>query len=68
MVAPARFELAMMESESTALPLGYGAIFFSVDVYDYIIKRWKKKDFRLLKTKIFYKNDNSKNYSVDSKD
>ena len=26
MVAPARFELAMMESESTALPLGYRAI------------------------------------------
>ena len=26
MVAPARFELAMMESESTALPLGYGAL------------------------------------------
>ena len=29
MVAPARFELAVMESESTALPLGYGAIIFT---------------------------------------
>ena len=45
-----------------------GKIISSIDVYDYIIKRWKKKDFRLLKTKIFYKNDNSKNYSVNGKD
>ena len=26
LVAPVRFELTLMESESTALPLGYGAI------------------------------------------
>lgn len=35
MVAPARFELAMMESESIALPLGDGAVNIS-NVFNYI--------------------------------
>ena len=32
MVAPVRFELTMMESESTALPLGYGAIKYVLSI------------------------------------
>lgn len=47
MVAPARFELAMMESESTALPLGYGAIILWLVNYSILLE--EKKDFRLLK-------------------
>ncbi len=52
MVAPARFELAFMESESNALPLGYGAISNYFLIIPQMIK--KKKTFRLLKHKIFY--------------
>ena len=33
MVAPARFELAMMESESIALPLGHGALTIKIIAY-----------------------------------
>lgn len=33
LVAPARFELAMMESESIALPLGHGALTIKIITY-----------------------------------
>ena len=44
MAAPVRFELTMSESESDALPLGYGAIYISYNNTKYFSKQGIAKE------------------------